>query len=667
MRMRTILYIILSILPFTIAGQTTHSVQHLSADSLAVHLMENWQYHAGDDATWAKPEYDDSGWDTANLMLRTKDVKRLDFDGIGWFRMHVDIDSTLVNKQLAFSVTQAGASEIYIDGKLLVDYGIIGSCNDSCQYFSPQNKPATFSFTTSGEHLIAVRFAKYDARYIVNKYQSAAVGALITMDTAENAINRFKKNLILYGMVFLTFLSLFLALGFVHFMLWLFYRADKSNLYFSLFCLSLSFSALAFYMPLIASNPQLSVWGTYAKLISFLLIFLCLSGLSNYLFSKKQTRFYIMGILTLITIVVTYIAPNIALSFIGILIMTLIVESIMVCGRALFKRLPGSGIVGVGVLFFTAFLMLVTILSVIGVPLDVDDSARGILFGVMCVLALLSTPISMSIYLARKFATTNKSLKEQLTQVQLLSEKNMQQEQEKKRLLETQNERLEQEVKERTKEITEEKHKSDELLRNILPEEIAEELKEKGSSEARYFDHVSVIFTDFVNFTKAGERLTAQQLVNELDTCFKAFDDIMSKYDIEKIKTIGDAYLAVCGLPVAVEDHAAKTVQAAMDIVAFMQQRKEQHPDTTFDIRIGIHSGPVVAGIVGVKKFAYDIWGDTVNTAARMESAGVSGKVNISAATYELVKDKFNCTYRGEIAAKNKGELDMYFVDSLKS
>ncbi len=211
--------------------------------------------------------------------------------------------------------------------------------------------------------------------------------------------------------------------------------------------------------------------------------------------------------------------------------------------------------------------------------------------------------------------------------------------------------------------ITKEKKRSDDLLLNILPSEVAEELKEKGSAAAKYFDHVTVLFTDFVGFTKAGERMSPQQLVDELDVCFKEFDGIIEKYGIEKIKTIGDAYLAVSGLPAENSSHAENIVNAAMDIRDFMLQRRQQHGDKTFEVRIGIHSGSVVAGIVGVKKFAYDIWGDTVNTAARMEQNSEGGKVNISQATYELVKDKFVCTYRGDIDAKNKGEMSMYFVE----
>ena len=211
-----------------------------------------------------------------------------------------------------------------------------------------------------------------------------------------------------------------------------------------------------------------------------------------------------------------------------------------------------------------------------------------------------------------------------------------------------------------------EKKRSEDLLLNILPAEVADELKDKGTAEAKYFDHVTVMFTDFVNFTQASEKMNPQQLIDELHNFFKAFDEIISKYNIEKIKTIGDAYLAVSGLPVPDPLHAENIVLAAIEINEFMAQRGRELGDKTFQVRIGIHSGSVVAGIVGVIKFAYDIWGDTVNIAARMEQNSETGKINISAQTYNLVKDKFVCTYRGKIEAKNKGETDMYFVENTK-
>ena len=216
-------------------------------------------------------------------------------------------------------------------------------------------------------------------------------------------------------------------------------------------------------------------------------------------------------------------------------------------------------------------------------------------------------------------------------------------------------------------EVEKQKERSEELLLNILPFEIAQELKLKGSADARQFQEVTVMFTDFKNFTQISEKLSPSELVSEIHTCFKAFDDIIGKYNIEKIKTIGDSYMCAGGLPVANKTNAIDVVKAAIEIQSFIQEHLKQRikdAKDPFEIRIGIHTGVVVAGIVGVRKFAYDIWGDTVNIASRMESSGEAGKINISGTTYELVKHKFECSYRGKIVAKNKGEIDMYYVES---
>ncbi len=207
-----------------------------------------------------------------------------------------------------------------------------------------------------------------------------------------------------------------------------------------------------------------------------------------------------------------------------------------------------------------------------------------------------------------------------------------------------------------------EKDRSEDLLLNILPVEVAHELMTTGTSTPKHFDDVTVFFTDFVNFTTTSEKMRPKALIDELHACFKAFDEITARYNIEKIKTIGDAYLGVCGLPLPDPDHAKKIVQAAIEITRFMEERYARLGENTFRLRVGIHSGSVVAGIVGVKKFAYDIWGDTVNTAARMEQNSEAGKINISQSTYELVKHSFTTEYRGEIEAKNKGKLKMYFI-----
>ena len=213
--------------------------------------------------------------------------------------------------------------------------------------------------------------------------------------------------------------------------------------------------------------------------------------------------------------------------------------------------------------------------------------------------------------------------------------------------------------------LAEEKLKSDNLLLNILPAETAEELKLTGKARSRKFDAVTILFSDFKNFTLASEQMSPEELVDEIHEYFSCFDAIVAAYGIEKIKTIGDAYMCVGGLPDVNQSHAFDVVSAALKMqeqVDRLKMEKQAAGKSFFDIRIGIHTGPVVAGIVGTTKFAYDIWGDTVNLASRMESSGEVGRVNISATTYALVKEQFACEYRGKIAAKNKGEIDMYFV-----
>ncbi|MEM7182178.1 MAG: adenylate/guanylate cyclase domain-containing protein [Spirochaetota bacterium] len=219
------------------------------------------------------------------------------------------------------------------------------------------------------------------------------------------------------------------------------------------------------------------------------------------------------------------------------------------------------------------------------------------------------------------------------------------------------------------KEAEQERQKSDSLLLNILPKDIAKSLKETGYSEPVQFDSVSVLFTDFKGFTEIAERLTPAELVKELDGCFVQFDKITERYNLEKLKTIGDSYMCAGGIPQKNTTHAVDSILAALEIQNFMNKLKELKELQNlhyWEIRLGIHSGPLVAGVIGEKKFAYDVWGDTVNIASRMESSGTPGRINISGQTYEMVQKFFNCEYRGKIDAKSKGQVDMYYVLNLQ-
>ena len=214
--------------------------------------------------------------------------------------------------------------------------------------------------------------------------------------------------------------------------------------------------------------------------------------------------------------------------------------------------------------------------------------------------------------------------------------------------------------------LDQQKEQIENLVLNILPSEVAHELKVHGYAKPKYFDLVSVLFTDFKGFTKIADELSPHEVVTELNECFIAFDEIIGKYGLEKIKTIGDSYMCAGGIPTPTDDHTIRMVNAGLEIREYIRKRNDIRRSMSlppWELRIGIHVGPIVAGVVGRKKYAYDIWGSTVNIASRMESNGEAGSLNVSAAVYNQIKDQYQCTYRGKIYAKNIGEIDMYFVD----
>ncbi|PJZ49019.1 guanylate cyclase [Leptospira saintgironsiae] len=227
---------------------------------------------------------------------------------------------------------------------------------------------------------------------------------------------------------------------------------------------------------------------------------------------------------------------------------------------------------------------------------------------------------------------------------------------------------LEKKVVERTKELAEERDKTDLLLLNILPKPVAEELKSKGSVTPVYYESASILFTDFVGFTKIAAEMVPKDLVEDLHNCFSEFDSIVSRLGLEKLKTIGDSYMCAGGIPNTNSTHPVDNCLAGLEFLRFMNKIAESKSAIGlpfWELRVGIHTGPVTSGVIGSNKFAYDVWGDAVNLASRMESSGKPGHLNISGPTYELVKDFFVCEHRGKVQAKGKGEVDMYFVNSI--
>lgn len=644
-------------------------------DSAFLNLDSGWVFSPEDKPEMATKDYNDASWKNIlpemNLRLDTSKA----FKGIGWFRLHFHADSTITKIPMALKIEHSGASEIYFDGKLLEKNGVIKDKENS-EYYNPKNNLIPFVIIDTGVHVLAVRYANFNADYNKNVLRYAVAGFELHMGRASIALSSLEGSVI-GSYISLLLFSLFATIALVHLLLFLYNRASVSNLYFSILTFG---SSLLFFYALInigSGDAGFKIFFRYLIIPVVCVISFALSGVINSVFpDKRKWRFWFIGILTSVVILSSIFNWSILSILVLALEVLVSLEAVVKIIIALIKKQKGSRIIGIGFFFFVFFLLCIMVVSVAtDGSFDIsDETLTGKIIIVCIVASILSIPFSMSAYLANNFATVSKDLRNQLAQVKLLSDKTLEQEQEKKRLLESRKEELEKEVQVRTEQVMQqkdkiekqhgelmlEKKKSDDLLLNILPSEVAEELKLKGSSEARYFTDVTVLFTDFVNFTKVSEQLSPQELVSEIHDYFRVFDEIISSFGLEKIKTIGDAYLAVCGLPEPNENHAINAVKAAIAIRDYIAQKKEE--GGLFEIRIGLNSGPVVAGIVGVKKFAYDIWGDTVNTAARMEQNSEAGKINISGSTYELVKTDFECTNRGKIDAKNKGMIDMYFV-----
>lgn len=640
-----------------------------SLETLPYQINDHWKFFSGDEPAMALPVYDDSQWKYVKSTLQITDTSAGDFKGLAWLRLHFSIDSTLAGKPLAFTMTHFGASEIYVDGKKLRTFGEVGP-PDKVQYDDPSELPFTFVLPDTGEHVIAVRYANYKASENFKTFLKSTAGFRIGIGEADRQIARRDQRSLVLTFTLMLLCGIFLALSLIHFFMYVYYREAKSNLYFTIFMFSLALVFMLAFIMYAGTSPSFVLKSSFLLVPAFIMGTVAMSGFITEQFAKKRTLFFIVAVIGLIAILMRLFWTR-YLSIVAIgLVITVAFQVLFTTIFAMVKKVKGARIIGFGILFFALFILTIFTIGIIqGGSFDINDSTLGgrILICFMA-LAIISIPVSMSVYLAWRFSAVNRDLAVQLEQVKKLSQQSLEHEQEKQRLLETKKEELEQEVWSRTAELREEKRKADDLLLNILPEEVAIELKEKGRTNAKTYSQVTVMFTDFQGFTEASEKISAELLVSEIDHCFSAFDHIIQKYKIEKIKTIGDAYLCAGGLPGLSYSHAEDTLKAALEIRAFMVERKKEKQgmgEISFDIRIGLHTGPVVAGIVGIKKFAYDIWGDTVNTAARMEQSSEVGKINISGATYDLVKNKFTCMHRGKLEVKNKGEVDMYYVSGL--
>jgi class 3 adenylate cyclase len=646
---------------------------YLTKDSLTSGRIQEWRYSPLDSAQFSSPEYSDSLWHLIKKNNYDKQIPELTL-GVQWYRMTFIADSSLENFPVALAIRQiGGASEIYLDGKLCKKYGAIddGIFTTNSTQFDVLLLPTIYR----GRHVLAIRYSNMPGLGIACKFQEANSAIAGTKNVVQTRT-------ILSSITIVT--SFIFAL--LHFFLFIFYRKSISDLLFSIFSFSVGFNFLTTYIYVSTDSNELPI---NAALIStsFALSIACVSIIHfTYVLLGNKRKFilqstYFLGILSVITHLLIPAIPNIAFIILGIYAIVFCIGSVL---KAIRKKVPGARILAIGfisaivsfiALLFFCFMLLVSMLETLNFSTEFLQLSVSI-FGL---LASLSLPISMSIYHAWQHSYLYQNIENQENQVKELTTETIVIKHEKDEIQrqKTEEERLRkiaeeqrQLVEKQRDEIDVARRRSDELLENILPCEIALELKQKGNVDPVLLQEVTVLFADFVGFTKASSTRSPSEIVSVINTYFTAFDAITQLHGVEKIKTIGDAYMLASGVPSGNPIHARKVIEVAMEMLKAVHDIKLSAHDESapvFDLRIGINSGPVIAGIVGVKKFQYDIWGDTVNTASRMETASQPGRINISESTYELVKEFFDCEYRGEIEVKGKGKVKMYFVTGTKA
>ncbi|MFL5753292.1 MAG: SpoIIE family protein phosphatase [Bacteroidia bacterium] len=450
------------------------SVFRLSADmpgyTNQLKLIEGWKYQKGDDPKWADPGLDDSKWKYISSTLDNKAMESGAFENIGWFRLHIEADTQLVNKTLALLITQSGASEVYLDGKLIHSFGKINTKDPSMEErFNPQLLPADIRFENVRRHVLAVRYANARALSDFKKNGYANPGFSLKIGKLWEAVEWKYINSNSVSAIFMFYFSFFFALSFLHFMLFMYFKSNKSNLYYSIFNLSFGLVFLWLIVEQNFLNPDFGIM--MRSLGSMLQNFYApaLLAMLYTIFYKKLPKIYWLWF-TLFAIDFITTLLNIDSSYLGLFNLSVfIIESLRIIIVSMFKKREGAWIIGGGIittiLFFTVYFIIAALNDG-----EINYSQRGwmgAVLGLVIMLATLSIPLSMTIFLARDFAKVNRNLEKKLVEVEELSEKTIEQEKEKQQLLADQNSMLERQVRERTHEITEQKKIIEEKNKDI--------------------------------------------------------------------------------------------------------------------------------------------------------------------------------------------------------
>lgn len=464
-----ILFLIASFFSFA-QKDSVFVISEFQDSTKIIPLDKYWKYQSGDDLSWANIKTNDSLWQSHNTDFSINDLSKIKFEGIGWFRLHLFVEEGAQHKPIALLVSQLGASEYYLNGKLLCSFGKPSGVKKNEVNYSPNSQPFIFQFDSAGNHLLAVRYSNQNAADGIKKYFDDDNGFSVSIADANKAIHEFSEESISAHVIFIFLFTFFITIAFLHFLLYLFYRSQKTNLTYSIFILLFSYF---FLLPITSQNvtdPQTKILINYTTLFVIPIFFTSLWAFINSLFYGKQTKFFwivaaVLGIILILKFLA--IEPGIV-SFAYVCMVTII--STVEVFRAIIKKKKGAWAIGLAAICFLSLILIILFKNAIGLGtgFTVDgDSFLGMLLILLLVGSVLGIPVSMSFYLAREFAQTSKSLSKKLVEVEELSAKNIEQEKEKQKILATQNEMLEEQVKERTSEILEQKKIIEEKNKDI--------------------------------------------------------------------------------------------------------------------------------------------------------------------------------------------------------
>ena len=651
-----------------------------------------WHYTTSDSSLYAASDYDDVAWQRAETTIDLTKIK--DWSGKGWFRLHVRGDSTLVRQHLSLFINHRNASELYLDGILLYSFGKIGNTYQDEIEEGTNEIPVPMQISGGKHHVIALRYSNRRERYLRGLYPQALSNwsresfSVSIRDYSEQ-IKLTLRNRSLRLIVAMIPLGILLYLSLQHGLMYAFTKRERLNLYVALFTLAMAMLAFTMmYRFISTTGREPMIWNEivlpFEIALAMLMLGAAIASIAGY---PDGMIWRILPLIMAATLVISrFILPATAWNI--VIIVILIAEFSRVAymlRNTNSERRAGSSIVGVG--------LALCVLSGVGTTIIAILRAFDIiwLYTLLQYIMFLSMPVSLAFYTARRFDRINDELSNQLDHIKALSDRTIEQEQEKQRLMERQKEELERIVEERTQQlqvandelskqkaavqqanmqllkrnvsIAAEQEKSEELLLSILPEPIAKRLKNGEQTIADRYEEVTVLFADIAGFTRFASHIDPQDLVKLLDKVFSEFDSLVERFGAEKIKTIGDAYMVVGGLQHHTGEHTENIARLAIAMQDAIAELSGEMGVIGLTVRIGLHRGAAVAGVIGKKKPSYDLWGDTVNIASRMESHGEAGKIHVSEEIFLHLVRKFTFRERGEIRVKGRGTMRTYFLE----